>query len=282
MKLFSGHPGGIGNAVRNAIGFSAERLLQAVSPSYRPDIGRMIYGDRVARAPYAFGVWLATLEAQRMGISKLQIFEFGVAQGDGLVNLCGICELFASSTGMQFEIYGFDSDSGMPRLEGYRDHPELWHQGQFKSDHDAIRRKLTPNASLISGNIKDTVGDFCRNKLSEQSPVGFVSIDVDLYSSTVPIFDLFKHRPACYLPTTILYFDDINDLLTCNKWCGEMLAIREFNEANDLRKMEEMRVRQNHPPAGWHDHIYGLHVLDHPVRTGEITGGCLDINITAI
>ncbi len=217
-----------------------------------------------------------------MGIRKLQIFEFGVAQGDGLVNLCGICERIASSTGMQFEIYGFDSDSGMPRLEGYRDHPELWHQGQFKSDHDAIRRKLTPNATLVSGNIKDTIGNFCRDKLSERSPVGFVSIDVDLYSSTVPIFELFKQRPTCYLPTTILYFDDINDLLTCNKWCGEMLAIREFNEANELRKMEEMRVRQNHPPAGWHDHIYGLHVLDHPVRTGETTGVCLDINITAI
>lgn len=46
--------------------------------------------------------------------------------------------------------------------------------------------------------------------------------------------------------------------------------------------MEEMRVRQNNAPAGWHDHIYGLHVLDHPIQTGKISGGSLDINITAI
>lgn len=279
MNIFSGRGGSL---FKEAIKVWFARLLQLVSRQHRLDVGWMIYHDLIPRFPYAFGVWLATQEAQRMGIKKLKVFEFGVARGDGLVNLCQVCEIITSSTGMQFEIYGFDSDIGMPKLEGYKDHPEIWHQGQFKSDHDSIRERLTPNANLISGNIKDTIGAFCREKLSEESPIGFVSIDVDLYSSTLPIFDLFKHNPSFYLPTTVLYFDDINDLLTCNKWCGEMLAILEFNETQPLRKMEEMRVRQNHSPAGWHDHIYGLHILDHPVRTGEMPDVCLDINITTI
>ena len=242
----------------------------------------MIYKDQIQRPPYAFGVWLATLQAHRLGIEKLKIFEFGVAHGAGLLNLCAICEKNTASTDMQFDIYGFDSDVGMPELCGYKDHPEIWHQGQFKSDHNAIRKQLPPNAQLISGNIRDTIGDFCTTNLSAEAPVGFVSVDVDLYSSTLAVFKLFESTPNKYLPATILYFDDINDLLTNNQWCGEMLAIKEFNQAHEHRKMKEMRIRQNHAPAGWHDHIYGLHVLDHPIRTGKISGGSLDINITAI
>lgn len=248
----------------------------------RNNISEMIYKDRIHRPPYAFGVWLATLQAQRLGLKKLQVFEFGVAHGNGLINLCNICDTITLSTDIEFDIYGFDSDVGMPKLEGYKDHPELWHEGQFKSDHNAIRSKLPPNATLISGNIQDTIASFCSSKLNKENPVGFVSIDVDLYTSTISVFELFKHSANNYLPATILYFDDINDLLTNNKWCGEMLAIREFNECHDLRKMEEMRIRQNHPPAGWHDHIYGLHVLDHPLRMGKMPGLCLDINITSI
>lgn len=248
----------------------------------RLNIAQMIYNDQIPRPPYAFGVWLSTLQAARLGINRLKIFEFGVAHGAGLLNLCSICEKITQSTDVEFEIYGFDSDVGMPELQGYKDHPEIWHQGQFLSDHDAIRAKLPANAQLISGDIKDTIDQFCEIQLSSDAPIGFASIDVDLYSSTVSIFRLFEHEARNYLPVTILYFDDINDLLTNNKWCGEMLAINEFNDRHELRKMEEMRIRQNHAPAGWHDHIYGLHVLDHPVRTGEVSGVSLDINITAI
>lgn len=250
----------------------------------RLNIGEMIYRDQIGRPHYAFGLWLATLQAARLGIRKLKIFEFGVASGAGLINLCEICDKMNKSTGMEYEIYGFDSNVGMPALSGgYKDNPELWHEGQFLSDHEKIRARLPANARLISGDITDTIVEFCRNNLSSDSPVAFVAVDVDLYSSTLSVFELFKRdNPEYYLPVTILYFDDINDLLTNNAWCGEMLAIREWNSAHELRKMEEMRIRQNHSPAGWHDHIYGLHVLDHPVRNGLRPDVCLDINITAI
>jgi hypothetical protein len=248
------------------------------------NIGDMIYRDQIGRPPYAFGLWLATLQAARIGLKKMKVFEFGVATGVGLMNLCEICALMSESTGMEYEIYGFDSNVGMPPLtSGYKDHPELWHEGQFLVDHEKIRSQLPSNAKLISGDIAQTIGGFCDVELSIDSPVGFVAVDVDLYSSTLSVFELFKRgNPEFYLPVTIMYFDDINDLLTNNAWCGEMLAIREWNMVNEFRKMEEMRVRQNHSPAGWHDHIYGLHVLDHPVRNGKRPDVCLDINITAI
>lgn len=248
------------------------------------EVGAMVRENRLGKASYALGVWIATLQAARLGIEQLKIFEFGVATGKGLFSLCEICRVMHESTGMEYEIFGFDSAEGMPALTGgYRDHPEIWFEGQFKHDHDAIRVQLPSNARLVSGQIKDTLPAFCAEHLNHESPVGFVAVDVDLYSSTVEVFKLFGSTdPEVYLPVTVAYFDDINDLLTNNAWCGEMLAIREWNEVHELRKIEEMRVRQNHSPAGWHDHLYGYHVLDHPVRTGARTGVCLDINITAL
>ena len=44
-----------------------------------------------------------------------------------------------------------------------------------------------------------------------------------------------------------------------------------------------MAIRQIHPSQGWHDHIYGPHVLDHPIRSGNFLKGSLhNINITAM
>lgn len=260
--------------------------LPWVSPEIvdRDNIGQAILHDRLERPSYAFCLWLATIQADRLGIPKLQIFEFGVAHGAGLTAICRLCEKITASTDVQFDIYGFDSDVGMPRLADYRDHPEIWRQGQFQSDHDAIRAQLPANAKLISGNIADTLPVFMAETFDPSVPVGFVSIDVDLYSSTQQCIPILRHPdPKTYLPTTIVWMDDINDQLTVNNWTGEELAIVEFNETHSDRKLQELRIRQNHPPRGWHDHVYGLHVLNHPARTGEMPGGLLHrINITAL
>jgi hypothetical protein len=260
--------------------------LPYISPSItdRHNIGEQILWDRIDRPHYAFGLWLATIQAARLGIPKLQVYEFGVASGAGLLNLCKIAELITASTDIEFDIYGFDSDVGMPKLQDFRDHPEIWQQGQFLSDHESIRARLSANARLISGNIASTLPEFMSENVGSHTPIGFVSIDVDLYSSAKQCLPIFSHPDSTtYLPVTIAYMDDINDLLTCNQFTGEELAIIEFNENNSLRKLQEMRVRQNHPPRGWHDHIYGLHVLNHPARTGALGEGLLhNINITAL
>ena len=250
----------------------------------RTGIGEKIYRDQIGRPSSAYCLWLATIQAVRLGIKTLQVFEFGVAHGAGLLNLCNICAMLTEATDVEFQIFGFDSDVGMPPLVDYRDHPEIWHQGEFLSNHDWIRGQLSSNAELISGNVKDTVGAFVASRTSEASPIGFVIIDVDLYSSALQCFELFKHpNPNCYLPTTLVYMDDVNDLLTTSSWTGEKLAVSEFNFANPMRKLEELRgVRKNHPRAGWHSHVHGLHVLEHRARKGELPGVVLDINITAL
>jgi hypothetical protein len=249
----------------------------------RLNLADKIFRNQINRRPYAFGLWLACLEADLLGLSKLSVFEFGVAHGHGLLNLCEICDLIHESTGFEFKLFGFDSDTGMPPLLDYRDHPEIWHEGEFLYDHAITRAKLPAYAELITGPIRETLPRFLATGVLKEYPVGFVSVDVDLYSSTCDLLKLFEvPDPEALLPATITYFDDINDMITLNSWCGEALAIREFNDRNPLRKLEEKRIRQNHAPEGWHDHIYCCHVLDHPDRNGRHRGKPLSINVTAM
>ena len=65
-----------------------------------------------------------------------------------------------------------------------------------------------------------------------------------------------------------MYLDDLEHP-SHNSWCGERLAIGEFNERNKLRKIEQhaflksYRIFRN---ARWIDHMFTVHVLDHASR----------------
>jgi tetratricopeptide (TPR) repeat protein len=239
-----------------------------------------IRADKIGRAHFAHGLLLATLQAMKIGVKEISVFEFGVLHGNGLLNLCSICQRITEATGFKYRIYGFDSDVGMPPITDYRDHPEIWYTGQFKVDHALTKSRLPANAELIVGDIGKTILPFCKKNLSPECPVGFVVIDVDLYSSTKSCFKLLKGKSDCYLPAVVMYFDDVNDMITLNSWCGEALAIKEFNRANKYRKIEEKWTRQNSPNAGWHDQFYCCHILDHPVRSGKLKCASLDLNVT--
>ena len=98
--------------------------------------------------------------------------------------------------------------------------------------------------------------------------MAFVSIDVDYYSSTKKALAIFKAEAAKYLPTVTLYLDDIG-FETANPWCGELLAIPEFNEENALRKIAPfamLRAQRLLKNALWIEQIYTVHVFDHPAR----------------
>lgn len=68
-------------------------------------------------------------------------------------------------------------------------------------------------------------------------PIGFVSFDLDLYSSTrdaLQIFALPDKRMLWHVP---LYLDDIEFLFNHN-FAGELLAIDEFNEEGSGVKID--------------------------------------------
>ena len=201
-------------------------------------------------------------QAAKAGIKRLTLVEFGVANGAGLVISA---RLRKSDEG--------DRDRVQCIRIRYRqrhaayDHPEIYQEGDFPSDVSRLRAALPPFAQLIIGDIAETLPDFV-NSLSADCPLGFVSVDVDYYSSSKKTLDIFRSDPDKYMPVTLLYLDDIADD-SSNPWAGEYLAVREFNEENRLRKIAPfnmLRAQRMLKNARWMDQIYTMHVLDHEAR----------------
>jgi hypothetical protein len=225
--------------------------------------------DLVVRQQNAYCILAGADLAKSLGIDEVTLIEFGVAGGAGLLNMCEIAKSVTKHTGVRFKIYGFDTGAGMPAPKSYRDHPELYQQGDFPMDFAKLRRALPENCQLILGELSQTVGPFLAS-MRPDAPLGFCSIDVDYYSSAVDALAVFSGAPENYLPRVLLYVDDIHHE-SHNSWCGERLAIHEFNRSQPMRKAEAhvfMRTNRLFRNAAWIDHIMTLHVLDHPTRMG--------------
>src|ERR1039457_4350602 len=85
--------------------------------------------------------------------------------------------------GIKFRIIGFDSGTGLPALQGYKDHPELWVPGDFTMDKDALLSQIGDSAEIFFGDIGDTVNKFLQT-VDASCPIGFCSIDTDFYTSS--------------------------------------------------------------------------------------------------
>lgn len=238
-------------------------LFYAVFGSYKKKIDY----DLILRPHHAYSLLKVAEYAKDNKIETVSLLEFGVASGAGLMNMSQIASELTKSTGVQFKIYGFDTGKGMPPPESYKDHPEYYLEGDFPMNFEALQKNLPKNVELIIGDVRETLQSF-QAKISPNEPIGFISFDLDYYSSTVSAFEILKYKSELYLPLTYLYFDDI-ELPNHNHACGELLAIKEFNKNNELRKIEHHRFLENtriFRRANWIKHIYFFHVLDHPKR----------------
>ncbi len=224
--------------------------------------------DLVLRPQYAFPLLRAADLANEWGYKSLTVLEFGVASGAGLLNICSIAERVRQTTGISFRIVGFDSGQGMPEPIDYRDLPEIYASGDYPMEESRLRSTLPANCELILGPIAETLPAFL-DTVSASAPIGFVSVDVDYYSSAKDSLGVFTADPAKYMPLVPVYFDDIGDI-TVNPWVGEWRAIDEFNVENDMRKIvpwNMLRARRVCKNAKWIDQIFGMHVHDHEIRT---------------
>lgn len=224
--------------------------------------------DLLARRQHAFGLLKAADEARARGISQLTVVELGVGSGTGFLNLCELATRVTSETGVEFRLAGFDSGEGMPPPVDYRDHPELYKEGWFPMDREALVGSLPANARIHFGPIAETVAPFAA-QLDPGAPLGFATLDVDFYSSSKDALHLFGGgRADAYLPFVTVYVDDLS-LATHTRFAGELLAIREFNEEHELRKLDwdwNLRHTRVFKHAEWLTHMFKLHVLDHPER----------------
>ncbi len=211
-----------------------------------------------------WGVLHAAHLARQLGLARISVIEFGVAGGNGLINL----EQVASAAGRQLQIsidvYGFDTGAGLPPPQDYRDLPNLYRSGAYQMDVPALRKRLT-SAQLVLGPVEDTVEPFMA---SAPSPVAFISFDLDYYSSTKQAFKLLEGDASILLPRVHCYFDDIL-AYTFSEFTGERLAIAEFNNAHSLRKISPIYglnyyLPRLHKNSWWSASMYLVHLFDHP------------------
>jgi hypothetical protein len=247
------------------IHLNALSLLIALVGSFRLRVAF----DLVLRAHTAYSMLNCADLAKSLGLRRVTVVEFGVAAGAGLLNMCAIAKRVSDATGVAFDVYGFDTGEGMPPPRSHKDHPELYQAGDFPMNVASLEKRLPENARLIIGPISETVPTFLAS-VKATSPLGFVVIDVDYHFSTKDALEVFNNSsPDSYLPRVLIYLDDVEHE-SHNRFSGELAAVHEFNDENDLRKIDRnvflrgYRVLRN---ARWIDHMFTLHVFDHPTRS---------------
>jgi hypothetical protein len=224
---------------------------------------RLVF-EAFERPWYALGIHEAARLAVSLKLPSVSVLEFGVAQGDGLAAMEQIAAEVRHLLPVQIEIYGFDTGSGLPGNTDYRDLPCVWQRGFYKMDVEAVRRRL-PTARLILGDVAQTVPQFL--SAGGFPPIGFVSFDLDYYSSTRDALTIFDGPDTTCLPRVVTYFDDIlswPQQYFCED-VGELLALREFNatgKAHRIRPIYGWKQNLLLNPQ-WADAMWAYHRFDH-------------------
>ena len=234
-------------------------------------ISEKIAYDAVPRPHYAYGVYWAAMSARQMGIKRISVLEFGVAGGSGLVQLEQLSAEVEEETGVVIDVYGFDGGQGMPSALDYRDMPFIWQPGYFNMDIDALNKKLK-KAKLVIGDVRMTASGFIGKY--HPPPIGFISFDLDYWSSTVGGFTILNGEHDSYLPRIFCYFDDCvgDDWELHSEFTGELLAIQNYNCNHEYRKLAKIHglMHKRIIPDRWNEKMHVLHRFDHPLYDRHI------------
>lgn len=217
------------------------------------------------KGEYAFGIKQAVYLASRLEHSRISVLEFGVGTGNGLKTMERYAAELGGKYGVEVDVYGFDLGSGLPAPSDYRDLPYIWKAGDYQMDARILQTQLK-GAKLLLGDVRETIPRFMHTK---PAPIGFISFDLDYYSSTSAAFRLFDGADDQFLPRVICYFDDLSSdgRALHSEYVGELLAIRKFNESSGERHklcpfpIQEHLVKY---PAAWHQMMWVYHRFFHP------------------
>jgi len=223
------------------------------------------------KAQYAFGIKQAIYLAARLNRTRVAVLEFGVGTGGGLLLMERYAAELGRAYGVTVDVYGFDFGSGLPAPADYRDLPYAWKSGDYAMNVAEVRRQLK-TARLLLGDVGETLPQFID---SNPAPVGFISFDLDYYSSTVSAFRIFDSPAEILLPRVLCYFDDVGSdcrQLHCD-YVGELLAISEFNRrAEDCHRLCHTWINTPHIkfPAPWQHQLWVYHRFSHPLYNSYI------------
>lgn len=217
----------------------------------------------VDRPPYGYCVYNAALLARKLGYQRISVLEFGVAGGNGLVNLEYHAQETSKVLKIDIDIYGFDAGEGLPEPLDYRDLAYHWKKGFYKMDVPRLRARLK-KAKLVLGDIKDTSKDFFEKY--SPAPIGAIAYDFDFYSSTVTALNMLEAGERYYLPRVFCYFDDTvgTEIELYNDYTGERLAINEFNQAhNNIKFGLPYHLLARKAVEPWYHQIRICHFFKH-------------------
>lgn len=232
------------------------------------------------RPPYVWGALQGVAAAKALGIPRVSLIEFGVAYGLGALALERVSETLEDMLGIGIDIYGFDTGKGLPKPQDYRDCPNLWSEGYYPLDPKQLKRNLK-RTQLKLGLVDATVPEFLK---SDPAPIAFMAFDLDFYSSTAAALKVLDAADEQMLPRVFCYFDDIVGF-TYGDDNGARLAIREFNESHDVRKVSRIYGLQYYVPQLrenplWKEGFYLAHLFHHPLYAhsdGSIVPRLMDV-----
>ncbi len=218
--------------------------------------------EAFARPYYAYCVYHSADLAKKLGYTEISVIEFGVAGGNGLVELERYAREVATEIGIGIQVYGFDTGTGLPAPEDYRDLPYHWRPGFYRMDEERLRSRLR-SARLVLGDIRETSAAFFDTY--QPAPLAAVLHDLDFYSSTRAALEMFNASEKYRLPRVFCYFDDIvgDETELYNDFTGERLAIAEFNAAGPKKLCPAYHLVTRENPRQWYHQIYLLHDFQH-------------------
>jgi hypothetical protein len=110
-------------------------------------------------------------------------------------------------------------------------------------------------------------------------PLGFVSVDVDYYSSSIEILS-HVNASTNILPISSFYFDDLKRYLTPD-CVGEQAAIDEFNRTSTCKLMQDSWLAEDRafPSAGWLSRMYSLYAFQHPLMSGKMERNAMRLDL---
>lgn len=150
-------------------------------------------------------------------------FEFGCHSG----RTFSAAMVSSQYLGLELDCYAFDSFEGLPQTDKAED--GYFQSGTFCTGLDKFKMivmektgRALSDDHLVKGFYEQTLNSELRSRLPRQ--VGFVHIDVDLYSSTVTVLEFIKEH---LVTGTVLLFDDWY-CFPPGRDMGEKKALGEF------------------------------------------------------
>lgn len=227
-------------------------------------LGRIQSSAPGLRPNYTWPILHAAAIASRTGHERISVLELGVAGGSGLVAMETAAIAAEAELGVRIDVYGFDTGQGLPPPRDARDAPFSAQEGYFPMDKKRLRSRLA-RAELLLGDVESTIASFLN---LGAAPVGFISFDLDYYSSTRDALAILRGPPDSLLPRVLCYFDDTHGY-PWGDFNGARLAIDEFNAAEAHRKIAQLHGLRYMLPRSefdqrWPDAMYVAHFFEHP------------------